>query len=107
MGNAPGSFKKERMNAKKLAERLATCGITVQQICEPCYEEDGLVQISKKIHVQVPLHGNDPGVVRETASGTFVFNDPKTEFNSLLSDIRAAVAEEHSEAASPGLALVH
>lgn len=93
-------IQENNMNAKKLAERLKASGITVQKIDEPCYEEDGAITISGKVHVQVPLEGDDPNVVRDTTSGVMIFYNPRSDFNELLADIRKAIAAEQLEVES-------
>ena len=57
------------MNAQALAEKLNKLGYTPVALSEPSKKEDGMIMFTKCVHVQVPLHGDEPNVVLETSEG--------------------------------------
>lgn len=82
------------MNAQALAEKLNKLGITPQALSEPSKREDGMIVITKGVHVQVPLHGEEPNVVREIGKGDFDFYDAQKDINRLIDDINSALRDE-------------
>ena len=82
------------MNAQALAERINKLGITPQALSEPSKREHGMIVISKGVHVQVPLHGEEPNVVREISQGDFDFYDPQKDIKCLIDDIKTALRDE-------------
>ena len=88
------------MKAKHLAAKLEALGYKQTEISEPDFNEDGLVQFSAGVHVQVPLDSeHDPCVVRETVDGKFVFDGPRRSLDDLVTDLRCALRDEAAEAA--------
>lgn len=86
------------MNAQQLSKRLETAGCVASRVCEPSLEEDGLIQISANVHVQVPFDSEyGANVVRETSDGQFVFNEPRRAFDDLVTDLRCALRDETAE----------
>lgn len=79
-------------NAKELASLLHDEGIQTVGIKEPNKEVDGMIVVSKNVHVQVPLYGNEPNVVRVTDDGKLDFGDQKKNMAALISDIHQALA---------------
>lgn len=79
-------------NAKELASLLQKEGIQTGGIKEPNKEVDGMIVISKNVHIQVPLYGNEPNVVRVTDDGKLDFGDQKRKMSALISDINLALA---------------
>ena len=45
------------MNAQALAEKLNKLGFTPVALSEPSKKEDGMIVITKGVHIQVPLYG--------------------------------------------------
>lgn len=78
-------------NAKELAALLQEEGIRTGGIKEPNKEVDGMIVISKNVHVQVPLYGNEPNVVRVTDDGKLDFGDQQKKMSALISDINLAL----------------
>lgn len=82
------------MNAAHLAAKLEQQGYAAMNIQEPSFEEDGLIQISNEVHVQVPLDSEyGANVVREAADGAFVFDEPRRAFDDLVADLRCALRD--------------
>lgn len=86
------------MNAQALAEKLHQLGFTPISLFEPSKKEDGMIVITKGVHVQVPLHGDEPNVVLETAKGEFEFYDAHRNIADLVADIRTAIKDEQAMA---------
>ena len=82
------------MNAQALAEKLNKLGFTPIALSEPSKREDGMIVITNGVHVQVPLHGEEPNVVRETSKGEYEFYDAHKSFERLLDDLKAALQDE-------------
>lgn len=82
------------MNAQALAEKLNKLGFTPVALSEPSKKEDGMIVFTKRVHVQVPLHGDEPNVVLETSKGEFEFYDAQRKIEDLLADLNAALKEE-------------
>ena len=79
-------------NARELAALLDAAGIKSSKVIEPNEEVDGMIVITPDVHVQVPLHGQEPNVVRETPAGKLDFGDPHKRMGDLLDDIETALA---------------
>ena len=84
------------MNAQALAEKLNKLGFTPVALSEPSKKEDGMIVFTKGVHVQVPLYGDEPNVVLETAKGEFEFYDAQKNMADLVADLHAALKEEQS-----------
>jgi len=82
------------MNAQALAEKLNKLGYTPLALSEPSKKEDGMIMFTKGVHVQVPLHGDEPNVVLETSKGEFEFYDAHRSIERLIEDLAAALKEE-------------
>lgn len=84
------------MNAMRLAKKLADAGINVRKIVEGDDCEDGLIEVTDLIHVQVPTYGSTPGVVAETPQGLFKFYKARkaSDVAGLVADIRKALGHE-------------
>lgn len=82
------------MNAQILAEKLNKLGFTPVALSEPSRNEDGMIVITKGVHVQVPLHGDEPNVVREISKGEFEFYDAHKAIGRLVDDLNAALQDE-------------
>lgn len=82
------------MNAQALAEKLNKLGFTPVALSEPSKREDGMIVITKGVHVQVPLHGDEPNVVREISKGEFDFYDARKTMARLIDDLNAALQDE-------------
>lgn len=82
------------MNAQALAEKLNKLGFTPVALSEPSKKEDGMIVITKGVHVQVPLHGEEPNVVREISKGEFEFYDAHKSIERLVDDLNAALQDE-------------
>ena len=82
------------MNAQALAEKLNKLGFTPVALSEPSKREDGMIVITKGVHVQVPLHGDEPNVVLETGDGEYEFYDAHKSIDRLIDDIKAALQDE-------------
>lgn len=84
------------MNAQALAEKLNKLGFTPVALSEPSKREDGMIVITKGVHVQVPLHGDEPNVVLETSDGEFEFYDAHKNITDLITDLKAALKDEQA-----------
>lgn len=82
------------MNSQELAEKLNKLGFTPVALSEPSKKEDGMIVITKGVHVQVPLHGDEPNVVREISKGEYEFYDAHKSINRLIEDLQAALQDE-------------
>jgi hypothetical protein len=87
------------MNAQALAEKLNKLGFTPVALSEPSKKEDGMIVFTPGVHVQVPLHGDEPNVVLETAKGQFEFYDAQRDIADLIKDLQAALQDEKGMAA--------
>lgn len=85
------------MNAQKLASELKVLGINPVRVVEPQAHEDGEIVVSNGVHVQVPLMGDCPNVVRETSIGEFAFGESRHSIQDLVTDIQSALREESSD----------
>lgn len=84
------------MNAQALAEKLNKLGFTPVSLFEPSKKEDGMIVLTKGVHIQVPLHGEEPNVVLETSEGEFEFYDAQKNIADLVADIKAALKDEQA-----------
>ena len=82
------------MNAQALAERLNKLGFTPVALSEPSKKEDGMIVFTPGVHVQVPLHGDEPNVVLESSKGEFEFYDAHRNIADLIADLNAALKAE-------------
>jgi len=82
------------MNSQALAEKLHQLGFTPLALSEPSKREDGMIVITKGVHVQVPLYGDEPNVVRESSNGELEFYDAQKTIGRLIEDIKAAMQDE-------------
>lgn len=82
------------MNAQALAEKLNKLGFTPVALSEPSKKEDGMIVITKGVHVQVPLYGDEPNVVREIGKGDYEFYDAHKSIDRLIDDLKAALQDE-------------
>ncbi|MEI7613868.1 MAG: hypothetical protein WCK63_13265 [Betaproteobacteria bacterium] len=82
------------MNAQALAEKLHKLGFTPQALSEPSKREDGMIVITKGVHIQVPLYGDEPNVVRESSNGELEFYDAQKNIDRLIDDINTALQDE-------------
>ena len=79
-------------NAKELAALLDAAGIKTGRTIEPNDEVDGMIVLTPDVHIQVPLRGQEPNVVRESAGGKLEFADPRATLEDLSEDIATARA---------------
>ena len=86
------------MNAQALAEKINKLGITPTALSEPSKREDGMIVITKGVHIQVPLLGEEPNVVRESSDGNFEFYDPQKNIARLMEDLKSALQDEKAMA---------
>ena len=86
------------MNAQALAEKINKLGITPTALSEPTKREDGMIVITKGVHIQVPLYGDEPNVVRESGDGDFEFYDPQKTIGRLMEDLKSALQDEKAMA---------
>jgi len=86
------------MNAQALAEKLNKLGFTPVALSEPSKREDGMIVITKGVHVQVPLHGDEPNVVLETSKGELEFYDAHRSITDLVADLNSALKDEQATA---------
>ncbi len=82
------------MNAQALAEKLNKLGFTPVALSEPSKREDGMIVFTKGVHIQVPLHGDEPNVVRESGTGELEFYDAQKSIERLIDDLNAALQDE-------------
>lgn len=85
------------MNAQKLSDQLASQGFQSLKVTEPNCLMHGMIVLSKKVHVQVPLLYSQPNIVLEVANGSFKFYQSRAEFSHVVNDIEDALAEEASQ----------
>jgi hypothetical protein len=88
------------MNAQALAEKLNKLGFTPLALSEPSKREDGIIVITTGVHVQVPLHGEEPNVVLETGKGEYEFYDARKKITDLVADLTQALKEERAISSS-------
>lgn len=86
------------MNAQALAEKINRLGITPTALSEPTKREDGMIVFTKGVHIQVPLMGEEPNVVRESNDGEFEFYDPQKDIGRLMEDLKSALQDEKAMA---------
>jgi len=84
------------MNAQALAEKLNKLGFTPTALSEPSKREDGMIVFTKGVHVQVPLHGDEPNVVLESDDGDLEFYDAQRKIEDLITDLKAALQSEQA-----------
>lgn len=53
-----------------------------------------MIVITKGVHIQVPLYGDDPNVVREISKGEYEFYDAHKSIDRLIADLTAALKDE-------------
>jgi len=82
------------MNAQALAEKLNKLGFTPVALSEPSKKEDGMIVFTDGVHIQVPLHGDEPNVVRELGDGDYEFYDAHRSIDRLIDDLKAALQDE-------------
>jgi len=88
------------VEAKTLAFRLKTLGVTVLRAIEPNTAGDGKVVLSSAVHVTVPGRGDNAMVVRDTlrdGQPCLQYGTPRKELGELLADIRLALEQEAIE----------
>jgi hypothetical protein len=88
------------MEARTLAFRLKTLGLTSLRAIEPTASEDGHLIMSAAVQVVVPRGGDAPVVVRDTlrdGQPFLQFGTPRESLGDLLFDIRRALEQEKSE----------
>jgi hypothetical protein len=88
------------MNALAVAQHLKQQGINVTGTTPASQEEDGCVQLSPRVHVQVQEFSNCINVVRETSDGKFLFMPDRIDYQRLIEDINEALKAEQSEGAA-------
>lgn len=86
------------MNAQALAEKINKLGFTPIALSEPTQREDGMIVITKAVHIQVPLRGEEPNVVRESSKGEFEFYDAQKTMALLIDDLKSALQDEKAMA---------
>jgi len=79
-------------NAKELAALLQNEGIQTGNCKEPNAKVDGMIVVTSQVHIQVPLHGNEPNVVRVTDDGKLDFGDQQGTMSALIADINLAIS---------------
>jgi hypothetical protein len=84
------------MNAQALAEKLNKLGFTPVALSEPSKRVDGMIVFTKGVHVQVPLHGDEPNVVLESDDGELEFYDAQRNIEDLITDLKAALKDEQA-----------
>jgi len=82
------------MNAQTLAEKLNKLGFTPVALSEPSKREDGIIVFTPGVHIQVPLYGEEPTVVRESSTGELEFYDAQKSIEHLINDLQAALRDE-------------
>ena len=86
------------MNAQALAEKINKLGFTPLALSQPTAREDGMIVITKGVHIQVPLRGEEPNVVRESNMGEFEFYDAQKSIERLIDDLKSALQDEKAMA---------
>ena len=84
------------MNAQALAEKLHKLGYTPVALSEPSKKEDWMIMFTKGVHVQVPLHGDEPNVVLESSEGELEFYDAQRKIEDLTVHLKAALQAEQA-----------
>lgn len=78
------------MRAATVAAKLNAFGVKTGKVTEGDEVQDGMVEIDRRVHVQVPTFGRCLNVVAETGRGTFHFFDPTNNFQQILRDLQKA-----------------
>jgi len=79
------------MNAASVASKLKAAGVPVISVSECKDQEDGAVQITKCLHVQVCSFGSGVNLVREEGEGDehgFFFFERRKTIKKLIEDIK-------------------
>lgn len=85
------------MNAARIAVELRALGVPVISSKEGNDEEDGEVNITDSVHVQVPTYGSGLMVVKVEGEGddiSFLFYDERKDLAAVVHDIRKAMKKE-------------
>lgn len=82
------------MNVLQVANGLSGFGFTTKSVKEPSATEDGIVEVSEQVHVQVPFDGQDLNVVA-VIDGRYEFYDLQRKLSRVVRDIRLALARVH------------
>ena len=80
-----GKMRISGMSATQIGQRLRQLGFSIKKVSEPDDVEDGVVEITDKVHIQVG-HGY-AGVVKEE-NGHFTFIPNRDTMDELVKDIR-------------------
>lgn len=75
--------------AQIVAQYLQDHGIKVIRTTEPDELEDGMVEITDKLHVQIPLFGWGFNTVRQVDDETFLFGKSRAHLGEILDDVKA------------------
>lgn len=80
------------MQAKTVALKMRQHNINVIDFNEGDEWEDGDVQITELIHIQVPTYGRGLCVVHQVDDGNaYKFFPPRTSIKALIDDLRTAM----------------
>lgn len=76
------------ITAERMAKELRKHGFTVKRSTEGNDVEDGCVELSDVLHVQVSTIGDGFGVTREV-NGEFLFSEPLASMTAVVRYLRA------------------
>lgn len=85
------------MNAQKVADFIKKLGFNVINVSQGDEEQDGMVEVTELVHIQVPTYGSGLNVVQECADGSFNFyptHQAKGTCAPLIADLRKALGFE-------------
>lgn len=82
--------------ATRVAQYLKDHGMPVINVEEPSDLEDGMVEVTPTLHVQIPLEGSHLNIVQEIGDDetVFRFGRSRETFSDILHDLRIALDKE-------------
>lgn len=90
-GGGRNIFSTPALTAAQVATQLRAFGFDVTNTLEGTPSEDGMVEITKTVHVQVPTYGGALTVVAVREDGCFVFGQGRSKWSDVVADLRAKV----------------
>lgn len=80
------------MNAAKLASKLKAFGVPVVSTDEPNEEVDGLITVSDRISISVPLGGTFLETLEQLDEETFQHGRPSTDLSVIADEVKGLLA---------------
>lgn len=93
------SFQAQDVAVVQLAQLLSEAGLSIHSTVDGDDGVDAMIEITERVHVTIPTFGGRPGVVREEASGDFIFYPEPADTAGLIAQIADALADAEQETA--------